>query len=330
MTPEVATGHGADAVALGRQLADDVRYYLTQQPRQLPSRYLYDALGSALFNAICELPWYRVTRAEIGLLATHGAAILSAVPGLDRIVELGAGNGVKLTVLLAGRPPAAPAIGVDLVDVSRTALDSAIRAAATFDGVHVAGHQATYEVGMERLARSSDGRGRTLVLFLGSNIGNFDTPSADALLRHVHQCLRPADVVLLGTDLVKPEQDLLVAYDDPLGVTAAFNLNLLVRLNRELGADADIEQFGHMAVWNPEAARIEMHLVSRRAQTVRVPGAGIEVALDAGETIWTESSYKYQLGDVAVMLERAGFRVSRHWVDEAAQFALTLGEVRAP
>ena len=165
-----------------------------------------------------------------------------------------------------------------------------------------------------------------LALFLGSNIGNFDPPGADAFLRGIRSALVRSDVFLIGADLVKPERDLLLAYDDPLGVTAAFNRNLLVRINRELGGDCDVEAFSHRAIWNAAESRVEMHLVSRRCQRVRIPAAHLEFELADGESIWTESSYKYRPEDVARMLERAGFRLMEQWIDAEDAFALTLVE----
>jgi uncharacterized SAM-dependent methyltransferase len=163
-------------------------------------------------------------------------------------------------------------------------------------------------------------------LFLGSNIGNFDPPGADAFLGNVRAALAAGDTLLIGTDLVKPERDLLLAYDDPLGVTAAFNRNLLVRINRELGADFDIGAFHHRALWNAPESRVEMHLVAASPQRVRIPSSSLEVVFEAGDTIWTESSYKYRPGDVVRMLERAGFRWVERWIDEEDGFALTLVE----
>jgi len=306
------------------RFADDVRYYLSQQPRQLPSRYLYDALGSALFDAICQLPWYSLTRAETQLLARHATEIFTALNPLTRIVELGAGSGEKLAMLLAAaRRPASP-IHLHLIDVSKLALETASRALSAFDGVRVVTHQAPYEIGLEELSRELPSNGRSLVLFLGSNIGNFDPPGADAMLRQIRARLGRGDGFLIGADLLKPERDLLLAYDDPLGVTAAFNRNLLVRINRELGADFDLASFAHRAVWNSERSRIEMHLVSTRPQRVRVPAAHIEFAMKEGDTIWTESSYKYRPEDVIAMLEKTGFRRRAQWIEPTAQFALTL------
>ena len=317
---------GGDLVS---QFAADVRRYLARQPRQLPSRYLYDALGSSLFDAICELPWYRVTRAEMRLLVRFAPRIWSAVLPLDRIIELGAGDGRKLAALLSGRPAGLAPQRVDLVDISPAALESAARAAAAVDATCVVQHHATYETGLQAASGEAP-RGRALVLFLGSNIGNFDPPAVDALLGDFAQSLRPGDALLLGADLVKPEGDLLLAYDDPLGVTAAFNLNLLVRLNRELGADIDPAGFEHRAVWNERRSRVEMHLVSRREQALNIPGAGIAMTLKAGETIWTESSYKYRPGQIRDVVERAGFTAAAQWQDARAGFALTLCELRRP
>ena len=174
--------------------------------------------------------------------------------------------------------------------------------------------------------------GRALALFLGSNIGNFDRPGAEAFLRGIRASLRRGDALLIGADLVKPERDLLLAYDDPLGVTAAFNRNLLVRINRELGGDFDVDQFVHRAVWEPGPSRVEMHLVSRIPQRVRIAAAGAEAGGEGefvfaeGETIWTESSYKYLPEEIVLNLERAGFRLLKQWSDRVDGFALTLAE----
>jgi L-histidine N-alpha-methyltransferase len=164
------------------------------------------------------------------------------------------------------------------------------------------------------------------VLFLGSNIGNFDPPQAAALLRNIRAALRPGDTLLLGLDLVKPEAVLQLAYDDPLGVTAAFNKNLLTRLNTELGADFDLDRFAHQARWVEQESRIEMHLVSRRAQTVRIRGANCTISFEDGESIWTENSYKYYPEDADRLGADAGFRAVDQWVDGGGRFALTLFE----
>jgi len=326
----MSTQHSvAQNEALTAQFAVDVQYYLAQQPRQLPSHYFYDALGSALFDAICRLPWYRITRAELRLLAVHGRDIWRHA-AFDTIVELGGGSGEKLVTLLAMRidagRPASTSIDVHLIDVSASALAQSAGALGGLGRVHVVTHQAPYEVGLAEAGVARASAGGTLTLFLGSNIGNFDPPGADAFLVGIRSALTRGDAFLIGADLVKPERELLLAYDDPLGVTAAFNRNLLVRINRELGGDFDVNAFSHRACWNGDASRVEMHLVGRRRQRVRVPAAELELEFNEGESIWTESSYKYQPDGVVRMLERAGFGLLEQWVDPDAGFALTLVE----
>ncbi|HEX3702162.1 MAG TPA: L-histidine N(alpha)-methyltransferase [Vicinamibacterales bacterium] len=306
--------------------ASDVQYYLALQPRQLPSRYFYDALGSALFEAICSLPWYSITRAELRLLTAHGREILSRVPRLSTLVELGPGSGEKLTTLVeAGRVGSSP-LQLHLIDVSPTALAVAVRSLTSLHNVEIDLHEAPYEVGLAEVTARPAADGRTLALFLGSNLGNFDRPGADAFLHGIRAALRGGDALLLGADLVKPGSELLLAYDDPLGVTAAFNRNLLVRINRELGGTFDLEQFAHRAVWNAEQSRVEMHLVSQRRQDVRVAAADLAFTIEEGESIWTESSYKYEPAAIVEILRTAGFRLMNQWIDRGDGFALTLVE----
>ena len=313
------------------QFAADVQYYLTLAPRQLPSRYFYDDLGSALFDAICALPWYAITRAETRLLAAHGRAILASVPRLSTIIELGPGSGAKLGTLVDCGRRSVDHLDLRLVDISPSALALAARTLAALPNVHIATYEAPYEAGLVQAATEA-AAGRALALFLGSNIGNFDRPGAEAFLHGVRASLRRGDALLMGADLVKPERDLLLAYDDPLGVTAAFNRNLLVRINRELGGNFDVDQFAHRAVWDSVASRVEMHLVSRSPQRVRIPAAGADLGPDSdfvfaeGESIWTESSYKYTPAEIVLNLERAGFRLLHQWSDREDGFALTLAE----
>jgi L-histidine Nalpha-methyltransferase len=307
-----------------KQFADDVRHYLSLSPRQLPSRYLYDELGSALFMAICHLPWYRITRTETRLLSGHADHIFTHGAPPSTLVELGPGDGEKLSIVVAAN--SCRIRTVHLVDLSRVALEAATCALSRSPELHIVTHQAPYEAGLADAMIDKRASGRTLVLFLGSNIGNFDPTDAAAMLQKIRGELTAGDVLLLGADLVKPERDLLLAYDDPLGVTAAFNRNLLVRMNRELGADFDAHGFTHRAVWNPEMSRVEMHLVSIRRQHVRVPASDLAMTFEAGETIWTESSYKYGADEVRNMLDRAGFNVIEQWTKDA--FALTFAAAR--
>ena len=314
--------------AVASPFAGDVRHYLQLKPRQLPSRYLYDALGSALFDTICELPWYGITRAENQLLASHRRDIFTSLAELTRIVELGPGDGRKLKTLVEGT---SEPLTVHLVDLSAGAL---ARAAHTLsDAAHVAvfTHEASFEDGLDMLApdprsnSSGELRQRTLALFLGSNIGNFDPPAAAAFLAHIRAALAPGDALLIGADLIKPEREFRLAYDDPLGVSAAFNLNILLRINRELGGNFDLAAFRHRAVWNAAASRMEMFLVSTKPQRVRIAAIDLDIRLDEGEPIWTESSYKYTADAVIDDLQRAGFSPIRQWIDRDFPFALTLG-----
>ena len=316
--------------------AEDVRHYLQLTPRQLPSMYLYDALGSALFDAICELPWYAITRAEMLLLERHRTEIFAHLPDLTRLVELGPGDGRKLKTLVDGTSE--PLIA-HLVDVSAGALARAAHTLSDALNLSVVTHQAPFEDGLDAIMRVEDdafGRveddtimrqesgDRTLVLFLGSNIGNFDQRGSATLLSRIAASLAPGDAFLIGADLVKPEPDLQLAYDDPLGVSAAFNLNVLLRINRELGGNFDLRAFRHRAVWNAACSRMDMFLVSTREQRVRIEGVDLDFTLREGEGIWSESSYKYTPDGFVKQLRDSGFESMAQWTDRDAGFALTL------
>jgi dimethylhistidine N-methyltransferase len=307
-------------VAPRNGFAADVAEYLLRTPRQLPSKYFYDTLGSALFDAICRLPWYRVTRAETALLSNHARQILEPLPRPLNIAELGCGNGDKLGVLLEGSGERFPR--VHLIDISQAALLNARTRLAAPPGMAITTCHGTYEDGLCDLA-AQRGPGSWLVLFLGSNIGNFDPPAAGDMLRRIHGSLAPGDALLLGTDLVKPARDLQLAYDDPLQVTAAFNRNLLRRINDELGGTFDLDGFRHRAAWNASEGRVEMHLVSNRRQLVRIAAADLQVEFQKDEWIWTESSYKYEPESVLAEGRAAGFSDAGQWIDEEARFALT-------
>lgn len=305
------------------RLIADVQYYLTLSPRQLPSRYFYDELGSALFEAICRLPWYGVTRAERRLLARYRDEIFTRCGSVSTVVELGSGSGDKLRTLLAA-PARTGQTTAHLIDVSPSALQASAHTLADVARLRVVTHEAEYEDGLEAFARARQRHGLTLALFLGSNIGNFDRPGAESLLASLRMVLGRGDWLLLGADLVKPEPDLQLAYADPLGVTAAFNRNLLVRLNTELDADFDLDRFAHRAVWNAGESRVEMHLVSTCAHHVRIGKASLDLELAEGESIWTESSYKYRPDDIVSLVEPAGFSMRKQWIDEEDPFVLSL------
>jgi dimethylhistidine N-methyltransferase len=318
---------------LAADFAVDVRRDLALTPKQLQSKYLYDALGSSLFEAICRLPWYRITRAERGLLETHVGAIIARLGADPRavplIVELGCGSGEKIVILAEALQAAGRRGRVHLIDISTQALEQSERTLGRLRHISVVGHRDTYEAGLRNAARQRDPGSPVLVLLLGSNIGNFDAPAAAEFLRAIRAALVPGDGLLLGADLVKPVPTLQLAYDDPLGVTAAFNRNLLVRLNRELHATFDLDGFAHVAVWNAVEHRVEMHLESLRRQTVTIDPSGDghgawAVEFEEGERIWTESSYKYEPEGIVEMGRSAGFSDVEQWIDEDAGFALTL------
>ena len=304
--------------------AADVRRDLALSPKQIQSKYLYNALGSCLFEAISRLPWYRITRAEGRLLSRWAESMVSSLSDPLTFIELGCGSGEKVAMLAEALRSRRRSVSVHLIDISPVALELSERTLGRLEHVSVVGHRATYEEGLRQAAMLRPAGVTMLVLFLGSNIGNFDPPAARDFLRGIRQTLQPGDALLLGADLVKPERELIAAYDDPLGVTAAFNKNLLVRINRELLADFDLGSFDHRAVWNEQESRVEMHLVSRRAQRVEIPRADCSVSFERGEHIWTESSYKYRTEEIVERGERAGFRSAEQWVDGDARFALTL------
>jgi L-histidine N-alpha-methyltransferase len=326
--PSPHTKGSLDLESSRAEFAADVQFYLTQNPRQLPSRYLYDELGSALFEAITRLPWYPLTRAESRLLAAHGDDILGRMQPLETIVELGPGSGEKLRLLLEAAQSLTREPNLHLVDVSERALVAATAMLASSGDFSIVTHQASYETGLRAAVRQMQGRGRTLVLLLGSNIGNFDPPAAEAFLRGICANLAEGDALLIGADGVKPERELLLAYDDPLGISAAFNRNILLRINRELGGNFVLEQFAHRVIWNAADSRMEMHLVARSPQQVHIEAAHLDLGFGRDEPIWTESSYKYRPADIARLLERTGFAVSGQWIDDADGFVLTLAGQR--
>jgi dimethylhistidine N-methyltransferase len=309
---------------LVRDFAREVARDLALVPKQIQSKYLYDALGSSLFESICRLPWYRITRAEERLLTRRASEMVAPIADPVTLLELGCGSGEKVALLAEALRNRRRRVAVHLIDISPTALEQSERTLGVFEHVSVVGHRATYEEGLRHASRERPPRGGLLVLFLGSNIGNFDPPASQEFLAEIRRALRPGDGLLLGADLVKPVEELLLAYDDPLGVTAAFDKNVLVRMNRELAADFDLKAFEHRAVWNPVDRRVEMHLVSVRRQTVTIPKSGVEVRFEDGESIWTESSYKYEPEEIVELVRSAGFESHAQWIDPEARFALTL------
>ena len=310
-----------DRAAFAAAFAADLADTLRRRPRQIPSTYLYDELGSALFEAICRLPWYRITRAESSMLVRHAREIFRSLPRPVSLAELGCGSGEKIALLASAAGDWFPLI--QLIDISQAALDMARYRLQAIGMRAVMTHHVPYEQGLVLATQHRPREGSLVVLFLGSNIGNFTPAVARDLLARIQRSLRPGDALLLGTDLVKPERELLLAYDDPLKVTAAFNRNLLRRINDELGGNLDLDGFTHRATWNAVERRVEVHLVSVRAQRVRIPAVPMEFDLRDGEPIWTESSHKYEPAEVLEAGTAAGFGGDEQWIDPDAKFALT-------
>jgi L-histidine Nalpha-methyltransferase len=306
------------------EFAADVRAGLTKSgQRELPSKYLYDDVGSELFEAICLLPEYGLTRADTRLLQKHGDEIISRMPLPTHVAELGSGSGKKTRLILeafAGRQRTF----YYPIEISAAALAACEKELGQLDFVSLVGYEKPYLEGLRAVAARREPGEHVCVLFLGSTIGNFDRPAADDFLGQVCATLKPGDSLLLGTDLEKNVDAQILAYDDPIGVTAAFNLNLLARINRELGGDFRLRDFRHLALWNSEERRIEMHLQSLCRQRVNIPGAGLQVQMEEGETIWTESSHKYGPQEPAQMAARAGFRQVAQWIDDEWPFAQNL------
>ena len=306
------------------EFAADVRESLTKPgQRELPSKYLYDEVGSALFEAICLLPEYGLTRADTRLLQENAAEIVSRIPSPVRVAELGSGSGKKTRWILEALSRRQITYYYP-IEISPYALAACEKELAQMDLVSVVGFEQPYLEGLRSVAAGRGDRDHILVLFLGSTIGNFDRDAGEEFLHQVRETLRLGDALLLGTDLEKPVELQLLAYDDPAGVTAAFNLNLLARLNRELGADFDLSCFRHEARWNCADRRIEMHLRSTCRQSVRIPAANLRVVLDEDETIWTESSHKYKAEEIPEMAARTGFRCDAQWLDSEWPFAQNL------
>jgi len=288
--------------------------------KELPSKYLYDAVGSALFEAISALPEYGLTRADARLLETHAADIAARLPKSLIVAELGSGSGKKTRHLL-------DALSRDReityfpIDISPAALTMVERELGLTPRIRAVPLKREYLPGLAQAAGGRTPGESLLVLFLGSTIGNFAPGAEVQFVRRLREQLQRGDALLIGADLIKPHAQMLAAYDDPAGVTAAFNLNLLARVNRELGADFEVRAFAHEVRFNEKTSTVEMHLRSLNAQTVHVPCAGIQIAFQRGETIWTEGSRKYTIADLDQLASASGFSVEARWVDEEWPFA---------
>ncbi len=306
------------------QFAEEVRAGLTRAgQKELPSKYLYDEVGSALFEVISVLPEYGLTRADQRILRQHAESIVARMPSPVIVAELGSGSGKKTRWILEALARRQPTL-YHPIEISPAALAMVERELYRLDSVSILGFETEYLDGLRRVAARREPGQHLMVLFLGSSIGNFDREPGEEFLRGVRQALIPGDALLLGTDLEKPVSQMIQAYNDPIGVTAAFNLNLLARINRELDGDFVVSQFRHLAQYDKEHRRIEMHLLSAATQSATIRKAGLAVRLQEGETIWTESSHKYHREEVVEMAGRTGFHCDGQWVDLEWPFAQSL------
>lgn len=304
--------------------ARDVAEGLTRKRQKtLPASWFYDEIGSALFEVITLLPEYGLTRADARLLTEASDEIIRAACRPRLVIELGSGAGTKTRPILEVAARYGP-VEYRPIDISRAALETCAPALSSVERIHIDPIEATYLDGIDTaLSRRQPGQ-RALVLFLGSTIGNFNRPEAASFVKRIRRRLEPGDGLLLGADLVKSRAALIAAYNDSIGATAAFNLNLLARINRELDGHFNLAQFAHEARYNERQSRIEMHLRSRVAQQVRIGELDLTVSFSPDETIWTESSHKFRVEEIARMGERARWSCARQWVDREWGFAETL------
>jgi dimethylhistidine N-methyltransferase len=304
--------------------ATDLRNGLTKSgQKELPSKYLYDEIGSKLFEVISLLPEYGLTRADERLLSCHAREIVDRLPEDTVVAELGSGSGIKTRRILEAFCSRRPTSYFP-IEISPAALAMCSRELADIDSISIVGFEREYLDGLLEVAARRAAGQRILVLFLGSTIGNFDHPADVTFLQEIRRILQTGDALLLGTDLQKPMDQLISAYDDSLGVTAAFNLNLLVRINRELDADFALDRFEHLARFNVDTRSVEMHLRSLCDQHITVAKSGFSFAIRKAETIWTETSHKYSLPEVEALAQKTGFRRAAQWVDAEWPFAETL------
>ena len=303
--------------------AEEVRRGLSKSEKSLPCRFLYDEVGSALFEQICEVPEYYVTRAERSILQEHSEAILEMLPNDTALVELGSGSAEKTQLLIEAFLAKQDEVVFLPIDISRSALEaSASQLLADHPSLSIVAVEGDYVRALEAI--SPRDHGPRLILWLGSSIGNLGRDEAAEFLSELRSDLSPEDRLLVGIDLRKDRETLEKAYDDSQGVTARFNLNLLDRINRELGGSFDTELFEHRATWQEEPGRVKSDLVSLQAQTVKIVGLDLVVEFDEGEAIHTEYSYKYSTDEIDSLAAEALLSRERTWLDAEGRFSVSL------
>ncbi len=307
-------------------IAEDVLQGLSASPKWLPPKLFYDAAGSLLFEQITELPEYYLTRTERAIFQSYAKEIVEQAGSNLTLIELGAGSASKTTLLIQAMSQRQLQVDFYPVDVSPEALQGATTSLnGSFPRLHVRPIVADYSQGILQLASLS---GRKLVLFIGSTIGNFAPQEALEFLQRTHKSLQPGDALLLGFDMVKSSSLLHAAYNDAQRVTARFNQNLLVRINRELGGSFVVDQFRHVAFWNKRESRIEMHLESLQEQNVWIEQLEKSFHFVEGETIHTENSYKFTANSIANLLQQSGFSQEKTWTDDQGWFSVVLARTK--
>jgi dimethylhistidine N-methyltransferase len=326
-SPLVMTPPPASGAPPTTRFAEDVRRGLGARPKRLPCVHLYDAEGSRLFEAICELPEYYLTRAERSILVEHADDIVAKLEPESALVELGSGSSQKTRLLIEAFLRAQPRLRYVPIDVSREMLsESAHALAADYPRLEVHALAADYHAGLRALPLHRDEP--KLVAFLGSSIGNLERDEAASFLREVAVHTGARDRVLLGVDLRKDRRTLERAYDDAAGVTARFDANVLARINRELGGHFALDRFHHRADYDAALGRVSMHLVAEGAQQVRIDALGMVVDFEDGETIHTEDSWKYAPEEIDALAASAGLATEARYFDAERRFSLSL--LRAP
>lgn len=308
------------------QFALDVAEGLSRPgQKKIPPRYFYDHLGSALFEAITQLPEYGLTRAEQRLLSLHARQIARKTGSVQSVAELGSGTGQKTRYILKALGRESSSLLYQPIDISTRALQACARELGSI--CEVKPILADWMEGLGHIARSRMDNDPLLLLFLGSSVGNLERCEITPFFQELKSHLRPGDFFLLGADLVKDLETMIAAYDDPTGVTACFNLNVLGRINRELDADFDLRSFTHEVRWDRAERRIEMHLRSCRDQTAYISALETRIKLQAGETIWTESSHKFSEAELSFFADSSGFKPICTWVDPEWPFAEALWQI---
>ena len=301
----------------------DVRAGLTSRPKHLHCCYFYDGEGSLLFEEICTLPEYYLPRAERAILQEHAGEIVAGFPADATLIELGSGNAAKTRLVIEALFRRQTSLCYVPVDICRSVLEESSRALLKeYPKLEVVAVAGEYHDGLWHLR--GQGERPKLILWLGSNVGNFHRSEAADFLAKVRETMSAADRLLVGIDLRKERTVLEKAYDDSRGVTAQFNLNLLARINRELDGHFDLEKFRHRATYNEQAGRIEMYLDSNCAQQVAIDRLGLQVPFAAGESVHTENSYKYSPAEIEELARAAGLRLERQWLDAERRFSENL------